>query len=188
MRKRPGWLRNGFTLIELLVVIAIIAILIALLLPAVQQAREAARRTQCKNNLKQLGLALHNYLDTHSKFPPAEVHPGDFITGGRTGGWGGIRGNWVVYLMPFYDQAPAYNTIDFSQSLVNNATNAAVLGQNYEQLLCPSNPLVLTPDIRIAGRSSTTLRLAGRTMIPQAGELVTAGPRTRRTTGSTSVA
>ena len=68
---RPRFLRahRAFTLIELLVVIAIIAILIALLLPAVQQAREAARRTQCKNNLKQLALAAHNYADTHSCFP-----------------------------------------------------------------------------------------------------------------------
>ena len=67
--------RRGFTLIELLVVIAIIAILIALLLPAVQQAREAARRTQCKNNMKQVGLALHNYLSAISTFPPVSVLP-----------------------------------------------------------------------------------------------------------------
>jgi len=102
---------HGFTLIELLVVIAIIAILIALLLPAVQQAREAARRSQCKNNLKQIGLALHNYHDTHRMFPPGWVGrdqddgtPGDGIPGG---GWA-----WSVFILPFIDQAPMYNALN----------------------------------------------------------------------------
>ena len=98
---------RGFTLIELLVVIAIIAILIALLLPAVQQAREAARRSTCKNNLKQIGLALHNYHDTMSAFPY-----------GSNDHWGWGNGplrrcafNWRVMILPYIDQANAYNTV-----------------------------------------------------------------------------
>ena len=96
--------RRAFTLIELLVVIAMIAILIALLLPAVQQAREAARRTQCKNNLKQIGLALHNYLDTHSVFPPS------YCVGATTGG------TWSIHarILPFMDQASAFASADLS--------------------------------------------------------------------------
>jgi len=116
LRRSPQ--RRGFTLIELLVVIAIIAILIALLLPAVQQAREAARRSQCKNNMKQIGLALHNYHDTYNVFPPAAlaihnsgvaVQPTD-AEPGRTavrGGWG-----WGVYILPFLDQAPLYTLLN----------------------------------------------------------------------------
>jgi prepilin-type N-terminal cleavage/methylation domain-containing protein len=107
--KKRAW--NGFTLIELLVVIAIIAVLIALLLPAVQQAREAARRTQCKNNLKQMGLAIHNYNDTFGKLPSNT---------GRIA----ANGNWEVccdnganahtFLLPYIDQAPLYNSINFN--------------------------------------------------------------------------
>src|SRR5579872_2965569 len=94
--------RRGFTLIELLVVIAIIAVLIALLLPAVQQAREAARRTQCKNNLKQLGLALSNYHDiTTSTFPPG------YMSGTQMGGLAGW--GWTTMLLPQIDQANLYN-------------------------------------------------------------------------------
>lgn len=104
---RQGLWRRGFTLIELLVVIAIIAILIALLLPAVQQAREAARRATCRNNLKQIGLALHNYHDVHLAFPPGwieEAGGNPFLenTGGPAG-WA-----WGAMLLPFVDQAPLY--------------------------------------------------------------------------------
>jgi prepilin-type N-terminal cleavage/methylation domain-containing protein len=95
--------QGGFTLIELLVVIAIIAILIALLLPAVQQAREAARRSQCKNNLKQIGLAIHNYHDVHNVLPPLVV-TNTSDTNGSKESWG-----WSAFLLPFIDQAPLYN-------------------------------------------------------------------------------
>lgn len=94
---------RGFTLIELLVVIAIIAILIALLLPAVQQAREAARRTQCKNNLKQIGLALHNYSDVFGSFPIG-------VNSSFPGGWGV---SFWVGLLPYVEQGNVYSQMSF---------------------------------------------------------------------------
>ena len=99
---------SGFTLIELLVVIAIIAVLIALLLPAVQQAREAARRTQCKNNLKQIGLAMHNYMSNHTVLP--------FGKGPSYAGGPPVYARWSQHAMilPFIDQAPLYATMDFN--------------------------------------------------------------------------
>jgi len=100
---------RGFTLIELLVVIAIIAILIALLLPAVQQAREAARRTQCRNNLKQIGLAMHNYHDVHLIFPFG------YQTANYLGNTDSTRDSfigWGTMILPYLDQAPLYNFID----------------------------------------------------------------------------
>ncbi|MDB5342775.1 MAG: hypothetical protein JWP89_1152 [Schlesneria sp.] len=98
--KRRSELRSAFTLIELLVVIAIIAVLIALLLPAVQQAREAARRTQCKNALKQVGLAIHNFHDTRSGFPPISLGP-DRLT-------------WYALILPYLEQAPLYNQLNLN--------------------------------------------------------------------------
>ena len=100
--------KQGFTLIELLVVIAIIAILIALLLPAVQQAREAARRSQCKNNLKQVGLALHNYHDVHSVFPPGRLFQRPF------GATPSVSVAWSALILPYVEQAALYDELGVS--------------------------------------------------------------------------
>jgi len=104
MQKRHSSRSRGFTLIELLVVIAIIAILIALLLPAVQQAREAARRTQCKNNLKQIGIAMHNYHDVYGQFPVGHMGAIDDTYGCNDDGLG-----WAVFLLPYMEQQNVYN-------------------------------------------------------------------------------
>ena len=140
--KRNGSRKRAFTLIELLVVIAIIAVLIALLLPAVQQAREAARRTQCKNNLKQVGLALHNYHDTFLKFP-ASMYFSNFPSGGLTGyqqnNPATYGPSWLVGMLPYIDQAPLYNLTNFTRSM-GDAANAAVVSANMPAFLCPSDP------------------------------------------------
>jgi len=134
--------KRGFTLIELLVVIAIIAILIALLLPAVQQARAAARRTQCRNNLKQIGLALHNYHDVHGSFPPGRMAPA------KTGIGGDCWVGWVSPLyhsMPYIDQKNVYDNIDQSQYRVRNGSplcpnNNFVRDLSLPPFMCPSDP------------------------------------------------
>ena len=136
--------RYGFTLIELLVVIAIIAILVAILLPAVQQAREAARRTQCKNNLKQLGLACMNYESTFGQLPPAGIREVF-----NESGWS-RQASWFVRILPYIDQAGAYEAAPFENSNFDN-NSAGWAGQNrawramdgtrIEALNCPSSPL-----------------------------------------------
>jgi len=122
--------RAGFTLIELLVVIAIIAVLIALLLPAVQQAREAARRMQCKNNLKQLTLATHNYHDVYLAFPPSS-----------TGGGAGAHGIWIR-MTPFYEQGNLYDQYNFDVGYGPNS--AVVRPTRLSVLLCPSGTVEKT--------------------------------------------
>lgn len=128
--------RRGFTLIELLVVIAIIAILVALLLPAVQQAREAARRSTCKNNLKQLGIAMHNYHDTHRVFPP-----GYFAGFNETGGtWNYRRIGWMQMILPYIEQGPLFD--QFQPQRQAQALPWAWTGRDsvIPVLSCPSDP------------------------------------------------
>jgi prepilin-type N-terminal cleavage/methylation domain-containing protein/prepilin-type processing-associated H-X9-DG protein len=129
--------RRGFTLIELLVVIAIIAVLIALLLPAVQAAREAARRMQCTNNLKQIGLAMHNYHDTVGTFPP--------------GHRASVNGTWQTFVLPYLEGTPTYNAYNHSGRYLNpdgtknpdgslrygGAANTTVTRTRFNSLLCP---------------------------------------------------
>ncbi len=129
--------RRGFTLIELLVVIAIIAVLIALLLPAIQQAREAARRTQCKNNLKQLGLAIHNYESTHSRLPSS----GQGLSASPPYTPVFDRQATFTHLLPFLDQANVSNQYDFNFAYNENAANKAVAQRVIPMYLCPSAAL-----------------------------------------------
>jgi len=142
-----GGARAGFTLIELLVVIAIIAVLISLLLPAVQSAREAARRAQCTNNLKQLGLAVANYESSTSSYPECYPQraawdiPNSCGTAGDSG-WG----NWSVHalVLPYMDGGPIYNSLNFSISASDNCDNAiqaSAIGTRVSSFLCPSSTL-----------------------------------------------
>ncbi|HEV7282524.1 MAG TPA: DUF1559 domain-containing protein [Pirellulaceae bacterium] len=140
--------RSGFTLVELLVVIAIIGVLVALLLPAVQAAREAANRMSCSNNLKQIGLALHNHHDTYKRLPPGAANNTPPFGKSGTAQWGA---SWMVYILPFIEQGAMYDRLTFDktyndttpggpvQAVGNLATpSGAPLLAGYR---CPSSPL-----------------------------------------------
>lgn len=126
---------EGFTLVELLVVIAIIGILIALLLPAVQAAREAARRSQCTNNLKQIGLAIHNYHGVHSCLPYSTGYSGD---------WTKVRGVWMAFILPFIERQTHYDLFRFDKSLTDPLNKTAVITP-VSTYVCPSDPVGGSP-------------------------------------------
>ena len=164
MRNRSQ--RKGFTLIELLVVIAIIAVLIALLLPAVQQAREAARRTQCKNNLKQLGLAMFNYHDTYNMFPMSAL---------LNGGPGGQRQSCFVGMLPYIDQAPLFNlsqaggTAASVNGTTNYVGNSFVPWDSNNRLNVTKIPAFLCPS---DGDSTVQLPLQGTNYATNRGDTI----------------
>ena len=158
---------RAFTLIELLVVIAIIAVLIALLLPAVQQAREAARRTQCRNNLKQFGLALHNYHDTHQVFPPGVFqvrNPGQngIIGAGdpndRLPAWG-----WGVFLLPSLDQTALYSQLNPGTTRLNSLVeaNSPLIQIPLTVFRCPSSTAPSVNDLKDLSLALTGTQTAG---------------------------
>jgi prepilin-type N-terminal cleavage/methylation domain-containing protein/prepilin-type processing-associated H-X9-DG protein len=164
---------QGFTLIELVVVIAIIAMLVTLLLPAVQQAREAARRTLCRNNLKQWGLALHSYHDTNLIFPPALNHPGRVSCSGATPGVYGASlysdhnrvqntPGWI-YLLPYIEQSAAYSQYDFNTTAsLSSPCGFAVAG-----------PADRNPNVEVTSMRMPTLECPSHS---QAGEVSTSSP------------
>jgi prepilin-type N-terminal cleavage/methylation domain-containing protein/prepilin-type processing-associated H-X9-DG protein len=133
--------RRGFTLVELLVVIAIIGILIALLLPAVQAAREAARRSQCTNNLKQLGLALHSFHDIHRAFPPGVKQGGSDPTALREAGWG-----WGALILPHLEESALYEQMNVAKDsldiMLQDPTRRPLIKTRLDVFLCPSDGLV----------------------------------------------
>jgi prepilin-type N-terminal cleavage/methylation domain-containing protein len=133
---RKAHRKKAFTLIELLVVIAIIAILIALLLPAVQQAREAARRSTCKNNLKQIGLALHNYHEKAGTFPPGSIRR--YASG--VDSWSTSQITWMVRILPEMERSNLSKRVDWRREVGNGGANTSLRNEPIPGYRCPSDP------------------------------------------------
>lgn len=140
MRREPSQSsgRSGFTLIELLVVISIIAVLIALLLPAVQAAREAARRISCFNNLKQMGLGMHNYLSANDCFAPGSLYADDALYQSLGTPLFSNYAGWAISILPYMEQAPLYNAYN-TQRYNWDASNTTVLSTKLTVQICPSD-------------------------------------------------
>ena len=138
MSKSYSRSRYGFTLVELLVVIAIIGVLVALLLPAVQAAREAARRSQCSNNIRQLNLSLQNFHDANKKFPAGSYVKTGVTAAGEQYGWI----NWFGKLMPFIEESGQKDSMDYSKRTYDTSSPnpAAILNKYFPGLRCPSDP------------------------------------------------
>lgn len=164
--------QTAFTLVELLVVIAIIGILIALLLPAVQAAREAARRSQCSNNLKQLGLACHNYHDVFKRFPYNFDTGNSVYPGCPTSRWNSF--SWIVKALPFMEQQPLYDRFDQNVQDGNTGTanNIALRQTILPTVLCPSNDQEPLRDSQVPGyRWGTVDRGAGTDYVGNLGHI-----------------
>ena len=168
---------RGFTLIELLVVIAIIAVLIALLLPAVQAAREAARRAQCVNNLKQLGLAAHNYISVNGVLPPHAIGSAEATANAESWGWGT---SWMLAVMPQMEQQPLFNAFNFSRGHFPAnpplpAPNTTAAYSQVAALICPSDgykrPWIWGTHNYVGnlGGPGTIARFTGTMIVPEPG-------------------
>jgi prepilin-type N-terminal cleavage/methylation domain-containing protein/prepilin-type processing-associated H-X9-DG protein len=170
----PG---RGFTLIELLVVISIIAVLIALLLPAVQSAREAARRSQCTNNIKQLALAVHNYLTATNAFPPLYTN---FNLPGSAAGPNDSNGswplNWVVSLLPHLEQSALFNSANYSYGAQDAPNLATLSATNLSSLICPSEDFGVGPWVS-TNRANYRANIEGPpTLVSWSGPIVVMRP------------
>ena len=147
--------RTAFTLVELLVVIAIIGVLVALLLPAVQAAREAARRSSCTNNMKQIGIALHNHHDTHNRFPPGCAQDQSPF-GTKAGGWGT---SWKVYILPYIEQSNIYDkwVFDGGSSGYTHGTNMPLVNRiMIKTYRCPSSAI---PDFYASSNNNGSIQM-----------------------------